>query len=461
VVVCATFGWALAFSQIYNRPMTRIAASEWIYQNVPAAVNLRIDTGEEVYNQPLGTRLTADFSGNTPLVIAFEAQHDAVLGEVDFAYLRDLSGPNEQSSLLVFISADREVNEIITNGMISGNFDTVNDPRGSGYRVLFERPLQTTTGERYFLSVFPHDPDRFFSAAGPIQLGYYSDSGTLRQALPEPVETIQPEQPLSVTFKARRSGGLSAIDMPAMLDWQAYPESKTIVLSLTGPNVQAESEVSSVFSAGANLRGQRYSFQFDPPVRLQQDQDYRITLELASGQGAVAVYGSRQALESSWDDPLPYGLENYSVFDYYYGLYRTDLNFEMYWDDNEDKRQRFTSILDQADYLFISSGRQWGTTTRVPERYPLTTAYYRNLIGCPEDRDVVWCYRVAEPGTFEGRLGFELVETFTSDPQIGPFRFNTQFAEEAFTVYDHPKVMVFQKTAAYDSANRYTRCWAR
>jgi hypothetical protein len=67
VVVGATLAWAAAFSQIYTRPITRIAASEWIYQNVPAAVNLRIETGEGFYNQPLSTRLTADFSTSTPL----------------------------------------------------------------------------------------------------------------------------------------------------------------------------------------------------------------------------------------------------------------------------------------------------------------------------------------------------------------------------------------------------------
>jgi YYY domain-containing protein len=451
IVVGATFAWAAAFSQIYTRPVTRIAASEWIYQNVPAAVNLRIQTDQGLYNQPLGTRLTGDFSSSAPLIMSFVAQYDAVLGEVDFAYLRDMMSAGEISSLLVFVSTDPYVSDILTNGVITSDFGVSSDPRGTGYRVLFERSLQTRADDRYYLSVFPDDPNRTFSAAGPIQLGYYTSNGTLRQALPEPVETLQPGAPISVTFKARRSGELAEVYLPAVVDWQSVSATKTIVMSLAGTNVDAESQISSDFGAGTSLRGQNYRFTFDPPVRLEQGQDYRINLTLIEGQGAIALYGSRQALESSWDDPLPYGLEEYSVFDYYYGLYRTDLNFEMYWDDNEDKRQRFTGILDQGDYLFISSGRQWGTTTRVPERYPLTTAYYRSLVGCPDDQDVVWCYRVAEPGMFEGNLGFELVKTFTSDPQIGPWRFNTQFAEEAFTVYDHPKVMIFKKTDSYDS----------
>ena len=57
---------------------------------------------------------------------------------------------------------------------------------------------------------------------------------------------------------------------------------------------------------------------------------------------------------------------------------------------------------------------------------------------------------MAEPGKFHGNLGFELVQVFTSNPTIGPLSLNDQFAEEAFTVYDHPKVLIFKKTADYD-----------
>ena len=53
--------------------------------------------------------------------------------------------------------------------------------------------------------------------------------------------------------------------------------------------------------------------------------------------------------------------------------------------------------------------------------------------------------RGQNPGIFQGDLGFELVEVFRFRSAIGPLTLNDQFAEEAFTVYDHPKVFMFQK----------------
>jgi hypothetical protein len=52
----------------------------------------------------------------------------------------------------------------------------------------------------------------------------------MRQALPEPVETVQQNVPLSITFRAKRSGELSAIQMPAIVDWQANVQPKTLQL---------------------------------------------------------------------------------------------------------------------------------------------------------------------------------------------------------------------------------------
>ena len=86
------------------------------------------------------------------------------------------------------------------------------------------------------------------------------------------------------------------------------------------------------------------------------------------------------------------------------GFTAANLNFEMYWDDNPEKLDRFVTTLDQADYIFISSNRQWGTTVRVPERYPLTTQYYRSLVGCPAEKEIIWCYRGRGTGHVRGAV---------------------------------------------------------
>ena len=68
---------------------------------------------------------------------------------------------------------------------------------------------------------------------------------------------------------------------------------------------------------------------------------------------------------------------------------------------------------------------------------------------------------------FQGELGFELVQEFPSRPRLGPVEFNDDDADESFTVYDHPKPIVFKKVATLtdaewradlsDSAYRVTR----
>lgn len=182
------------------------------------------------------------------------------------------------------------------------------------------------------------------------------------------------------------------------------------------------------------------------PVFLLAGQPYVIRLQ---SSGGLTLRGASPIMETSWDDGLPLRMDGYDPFG---GIYTPELNLELYWDDNAEKLARFTSTLNAGEYIFISSNRQWGTTTRVPERYPLTSKYYRELIGCPPEKEILWCYNVATPGLWQGNLGFDLVQTFTSYPRIFGLEINTQFADEAFTVYDAPKVLLFKKTDGYDPA---------
>jgi hypothetical protein len=156
-----------------------------------------------------------------------------------------------------------------------------------------------------------------------------------------------------------------------------------------------------------------------------------------------------------WDWGLPLPVDGHNPFA---GTY-TGLEMQNYNEDTPEKLEQMLGWLDRADYLFLASNRLYASIPRLPARYPMTINYYRRL--------------------FDGELGFELVADFTSRPALGPFQFPDQEcpfslveatyvhqrqpvvvrlppAEEAFSVYDHPRVLIFHKTARFDLARART-----
>ncbi len=131
-----------------------------------------------------------------------------------------------------------------------------------------------------------------------------------------------------------------------------------------------------------------------------------------------------------WDDDLPLGLPEPGANMRTHGYRLVEL--PMYEEDNEEKYQRLRSRLSEADYIVLSSNRLYGAILRLPQRYPMSSKYYQLL--------------------FAGRLGFEEVAEFTTYPRLGPFTFNDDSADESFTVYDHPKPIIFRKVRELSGA---------
>ncbi len=111
----------------------------------------------------------------------------------------------------------------------------------------------------------------------------------------------------------------------------------------------------------------------------------------------------------------------------------------MYWTDDANKLARFYRILDQADYIFISSNRQFGTIPRVPERYPMSTLFYRALLGCAQEVDTLNAIMRRRKGSPIRSSVLILVKTFTSYPNLGSYEFNDQYAEEFSRFTTTPK----------------------
>ncbi len=187
------------------------------------------------------------------------------------------------------------------------------------------------------------------------------------------------------------------------------------------------------------------------PLTIQAQAEAYIWVHLL--QGPPVQLQSSVIANEHWDDPLPLRIEGKDPFWNWYQSLSTSASTQMnnYDEDTLDKRAQLLDWLDEADYIVLSSNRLYGSIPRLPLRYPLTTTYYETL--------------------FNGSLGFELLAEFVSFPRLGPCQFPDQElpfvlspprytnakpcsisyppAEEAFSVYDHPTVLIFAKTPAY------------
>lgn len=457
VVVC-TAAWAFAFTRIYTRTFSRVEASRWIYQNVPGPVNLRIATAEGEINQPISFSHGLTIDAYKPVHIAFQSKESGKLTELSFAHLID-SSSNPQArigmkELIITVTPEASTDNPMGYAVVSDVFSSGGDGRGQVYVAKLIQQVDIEAGKTYYFTLDLQTISASLDMSGPLLYSVKTGTQVVRQALPEPEESISAGQAMSVNFSALSEGTVNKIFLKRIVDLESNPAPKKLHLTLN--SIGDSANIGSVDFEGTFLpetdpRGEGVWIELNTPVQLIKNKPYNLSLQFFDGPGRVSVYGSKHANETSWDDALPLGVDGYDPYGYGNGIYRTELNFEMYHDDNAEKLDRFLTNLEQIDYIFMSSNRQWGTTVRVPERYPLTTLYYRSLMGCPVEKEIVWCYSVAEPGMFKSELGFELVYIAQNDPNLGSIRINTQFAEEAFTVYDNPKVLIFKKTDVFDS----------
>jgi YYY domain-containing protein len=453
IVMLATFSWALAFSLIYARPITRVAASEWIYRNIPGPINLPIQTSAGPYNQLLSIPYGYTIQAGTPYLTSFSPAASGSLSQVYLAHVSSTQAP-QPTVLDISISTPENPSLPLLTQVIPVTPTVPGSTVLGGYTVNFSSPISMNAGQIYVLSMTLAGSERILDACGPVGIVLRTPTDNIDQSVDGPDScVIRPGIAYTLGIKAASDGQVEGFTLSQLVDETPPPGLQTLVLTL-GLNGDEQAVVTGTLTADltaqANGLGVGYSITLDHPLDLVQGKTYVLTMELTGGSGVVSLQGSAVANEGDWDDGLPLRLDGY---DAYGGIYTPGLNFNMYTDDNQAKLDHFVNVMDQTEYILISSNRQWGSLPRLPERFPMSTIYYGSLLGCPAQDEIGWCYSVAKPGMFEGGLGFQLVAVFQSDPTLGPFTINDQFAEEAFTVYDHPKVLIFKKTDTYSSAH--------
>jgi YYY domain-containing protein len=451
VVLLGTYAYAFAFLNIYTSPFTRVEASYWIYQNIPGPLNLRIQTSDGIYNQPLPYAYDYVLRPGMPFSESFRANESGVLSEI---YLTSLVNPDVAAgdkTLTLRLGPTPDLPGQPSQGSVVLPFPFTSQNMGDpGAVIPLDRPIELVAGQTYLIDL------ELFSNQGPLTLSgwldlpiYRADGGYLFQSVPLNQAMVGATQSYTTFFIAQADGNVGEVVLNRLQETEPASTEQTINLSFSDSS-QAVSTASLTIDLGQEVGGRAdgLSVVLRPPLQVKKGELYNLTISVESGSSGVTLKGTPIANEGDWDDGLPLRMGNYDGFA---GIYPLDLNFHMYRDDTPEKLARFERILNESEYILITSSRQWGSLPRLPERFPLVTQYYRHLLGCPNGKEIEWCYNVAQVGDFQGQLGFELVKVFQSDPRLGPLRINTQFAEEAFTVYDHPKVFVFRKTQDYDS----------
>jgi YYY domain-containing protein len=132
-----------------------------------------------------------------------------------------------------------------------------------------------------------------------------------------------------------------------------------------------------------------------------------------------ATPGARVVIQD-WDEGFPFSLpgrpaERYKV-----------TAFPFYEPDTAAKIQRLAADLAASDWLVLQTKRLYGAVTRAPAKYPLTDNFFREL--------------------FAGDLGYTLVEDVASRPSLFGIELPDELADESFSVYDHPKALIFRNT---------------
>ena len=153
--------------------------------------------------------------------------------------------------------------------------------------------------------------------------------------------------------------------------------------------------------------------------------------------------------DNHWDEGIP-NIYNYQV-----------RQIPIYEGDTYGKMDTIADHLSGGDYLIFYSNRTYGSVARLPERYPLSSRYYKLL--------------------FSGELGYRFERAFTSYPELlgvafvddtftraqvpepeslkgfspAPVSLNLGYADENVVNYDHPKVLLFRNEDGLSKSRLY------
>lgn len=484
-VVAFTYLWATMYTSIYRRELSRVEASQWVLRNIPAAfsTNIALPDGQtRLLNIPLSATVNmTTYDPNQVKVMPLPVQRAGKVDRIVISHVTDPDGSGHSKTFIVGIATDAAAAQLITQGKVTADFGAQGDGLGKSYTITLDPPVDFTENGHYFLAswadsrlVVSRQELNVSESADFVAVD--SDNNTLgsvklpNEKKPEDQQTVATigSAPVDYTFTVPITGIVNRIDVAHLINPLHADQAGTLTVQL----LEADDNNNTLLGQGtatvpANSKsispfGSPFSVQLEGPVSINKDQRVRLVVSAQAG-GPFQATGSVIATEGPWDDAIPYKIcqlpiETPLTHDVppgqfnaatcrgidAWGSWYKGLELFMSLEDDTNKVQIMQKVLDQADYITISSNRFYDSLSRIPTRFPMSINYYNALFG--------------------GQIGFDVQKTFTSFPSLGSFEIADQYlptysapkwlnefeAEEAFTVYDHPTVFIFKKNASYD-----------
>lgn len=136
-------------------------------------------------------------------------------------------------------------------------------------------------------------------------------------------------------------------------------------------------------------------------------------------------------LSQHWDEGFPLPLPGFNQQRY------TVKDLPYYEPDTPGKWRQIAEELAKGDYIAFQTKRLYGALTMAPEKYPLGNNYFYQL--------------------FAGDLGYTIIYDHASRPGLFGLEAPDELADESFTVYDHPKVLIFENTGRLSAETLYEK----
>ena len=455
LVLAGTLVWALAFLQIYSRSLTRVEASRWMYDNIPTVATAHTVSGDTIQILVHPNTILSDHTPTS--VIPFTSQHESVVTHIA---LNDVSAIAVGGNRRVRIAlADDPYGETVLAETTA--IFTLEAYEQQSVTVALPEPLFLKATQQVYLDVTLLEGEALRLQTSIIAT-MYTMEGIAIQIPVQPNTILSDYTPTSITpFVPEYNVAVTRITLNKVSAPEKIGNRRLRLALMTDPyetEVLVETTIDfSIFASGRHV----VEASLPAPISLEAGQMAYLEITLLEGD-TIRLQTSVIANEH-WDDALPQRIDGKDAYgNWYRGLSspfsQPDGLMHIYDNDIPEKRAALFDWLDEADYVALSSNRAYASIPRLPMRYPFTTAYYEAL--------------------FDGSLGFELLAEFVSYPALGPCQFPDQEipfdvptprytnarpcqipfppAEEAFSVYDHPTVLIFAKTDAYSRARAET-----